>query len=181
MVNVTVKKFFFDRAAVINAVGRARAQVMARAGAYVCTRARSLLRRRKKTSQPGSPPSIHAPSGDYASLKNILFGWDPATETVIVGPVGINRVDRLNGIVVNGAVPALHEFGGTASVHEYRTAAGHWRRVDGRKRWRANGKLQRVRVMHYPARPFMGPALEAEVAAGKIADVWSGALARRVA
>jgi len=78
----TVKNLFFDRKAIIDALGRARAQAMAKAGAFVRTRGRSKLRRRKASSQPGQPPSSHTDD-----LKNkTYFSYDPATRSEVIGP-----------------------------------------------------------------------------------------------
>lgn len=99
------KGAFFDSAKVIAAMDRADRKAQSKFGAYVRTRARSSLRRRKKASAPGSPPSVRS-KHPYATLKNILFGFDVKTRSTIVGPVGLKRGKAV--------VPGLHEFGGTA-------------------------------------------------------------------
>jgi hypothetical protein len=97
------KNFFFDRPAVQNAMDAATRKVLAQFGAFVRTRARSSMRRRKKISEPGQPPSAH----DGKLKQLIFFAFDPGAKSVVIGPA------LLNG--ANGEVPALLEYGGTVS------------------------------------------------------------------
>ncbi len=130
-VGMTVKKMFFDRAKVKSKVDRTTRRVLSRFGAYVRTAARSKIRTRKAVSQPGNPPSSH-----LGLLKRfIYFGYDPARETVVIGPM------PLHGRGYGNALEAL-EYGGTFT-----------RYTGGRRRKR------RYRAK-YKARPFMGPAFE---------------------
>jgi len=109
------KGAFFDSAKVIKAMATADRKAQSKFGAYVRTRARSLLRRRKKASSPGSPPSVHA-SGKYATLKNVLFGYDVRSRSTIVGPV------LLRNKSAKASVPKLHEFGGSVLRPSGKTA-----------------------------------------------------------
>src|SRR5690606_6172596 len=52
-----ITELFFDRKAVTSRVDKATRKVLSRFGAFVRRTARSSIRKRKKTSQPGSPPS----------------------------------------------------------------------------------------------------------------------------
>ncbi len=66
------KKMFFDRRAVIDAVGRANVKVLSHAGAFIQRRAKSSIRKRKRASRPGEPPSSHV-----GTLRNLIyFGFD---------------------------------------------------------------------------------------------------------
>lgn len=144
---------FFDRAAVIKTIGKANATALSRHGAFVQRRARSSMKRRKKPSPPGSPPSCHS-SDPVATLKNIWFAYEPSTQSVVVGPL------RLNGS--GGSVPALHEFGGRRTIREL-LVRGRWvpeSTIGRRNRQRFRS---RTRSARYPARPFMGPAGQAEI------------------
>lgn len=95
---VNVRSSFLDRQKVIDAVGRARARVLAKWGAFVRRRARSSMRRRSSVAPAGSPPSAHA-----GQLKDLLFfAVDPDAKSVVVGPVPFGR----------GEAPHLLEFGG---------------------------------------------------------------------
>jgi hypothetical protein len=95
------KNFFFDRANVIKAMDAGTRQALIRAGSYIKTSARSSMRRRKRASAPGQPPSAHV-----GLLKTLLFFvYDPSKKTVVVGPVGFKKAEA----------PNLNEFGGTVT------------------------------------------------------------------
>jgi hypothetical protein len=148
------KQMFFDRQAVIDAVGKANARNLSRAGSFIRRGARSSLRRRKRASTPGSPPSVHS-RDPVASLKNIWFVFDPQSRSVIVGPVKLNGPVRLSGSN-RTTVPALQELGGVAVV------------TDGPRRRR------RERLATYPKRPFMGPAMQRELP--KFTGLWANSV-----
>jgi len=98
------KGSFFDRPAVLTASSRAERQVLSRFGAFVRTRARSSIRRRRGTSVPGEPPNSHV-----GLLKNfIFFVFDPARRSVLVGPVRLNHT--------SGTAPAVLEYQGTTAI-----------------------------------------------------------------
>lgn len=94
-------KTFFDRDQVLRAMHREEAKLLSKAGAFVRRRARSSIRKRKKISAPGKPPSSH--TGQYK--KSILFGYDRARRSVVIGP---------SASFGGSEVPELLEFGGTA-------------------------------------------------------------------
>jgi hypothetical protein len=95
---------FFDRAAVIEKVEDGTKSVLAKAGAFVRTRAKSSIRSRKKPATPGTPPSSHT-----GILKNlILFGYEPATESVVIGPKLFRSA--------NPTGPELLEYGGNGKT-----------------------------------------------------------------
>jgi len=126
---------FFDAKKLIQSVDRATRKALSRAGAFVRKRARYSIRKRKKVSAPGKPPSSHA-----GNLRTILFAYDAATRSVVIGPMVLNKQE-------DPPIPNLLEFGGRAV-----------RRRKGGKR----------KTLRYRPRPFMGPALEAELAKGGI-------------
>lgn len=165
------KRYFFDRAKVLAAADAAVLRGLSRLGAFVRRRARTSLRRRKKASAPGSPPSVHS-KDNFATLKNILFAYDPARRSVVVGPV------RLNGSKGSPTVPELHEFGGTLQVAEAQLSGGRWVRAGLARRFGDKSRPTRVRAATYPARPTMRPALAAEIAAGTAPRAFSNAFGR---
>ena len=122
---------FFDRDAVTGKVPAVERKVLSKAGAFVRTRARSSIRRRKKVSAPGSPPSSH--SGELK--KWLFFGYERESGSVVIGPAADY------GSRSSPTVPELLEFGGTTM---------------------RRGQRGKARKLRYRARPFMGPALEAE-------------------
>lgn len=170
------KQFFFDRQIVIDAVGKATAGVLSKAGAFIQRAARSSLRRRKRTSEPGEPPSVHT-NDRVATLKNIWFSFDPANTSVVVGPLKLNQVtEKRTGVQMVGrtTVPELHEFGGVAVVREVQYAgSSRWFRQDLRRRLSADKKYRRRNVV-YRKRPFMGPAMIKEVP--KFEGLWANSV-----
>lgn len=167
-----MKDLFFDRRAVTDRMGKANARAVSKAGAFIRRRARSSLRRRKKTSAAGSTPSVHS-SDSVATLKNILFAYDKSNESLVVGPVGLNQKNaQSSGEFIT--IPQLMEFGGELSILEVSTNKGQtWWRADQRRNPR-EWEIFRRRRASYAARPFMGPSLEAEK--DHIPDAWSGSL-----
>jgi hypothetical protein len=163
------KDFFFDRQAVRDRLSKANRKALSKAGAYIRRRARSSLRRRKNTSPPGQPPSVHTADA-VATLKNILFAYEPERESLVVGPVKLNQKTLLGPELGYATVPQVQEFGARVKTREVRVG-NRWR--SGVRRVRP-GQPVRVRAATYPARPFMGPALEAE--RDNLPDAWSGSL-----
>jgi hypothetical protein len=168
------KRYFFDRLKVTAAADKAMIRVLSRFGAYVRTRSRSSLRRRKAASPPGSPPSVHS-SSKFTTLRNILFVYDPATRSVVTGPVLLRNRNR------RGGPPAtqLQEMGGSVEAagrvvrvknHVGRDAKGRYV-SGGTALVKLNGSLK------YPARPFMRPAFEAELG-GRLRSQLRGMIGR---
>lgn len=97
------KEGFFDRAKVLAAADRATLRVLSRFGAYVRQRARSSIRKRRRVSQPGQPPSSHV-----GLLKDLIFfSYEPSARSVVVGPTLTNRP--------TGA-PETLEYGGESDL-----------------------------------------------------------------
>lgn len=161
---------FFDSERVLAAVEKAERRVLSKFGAYVRTRARSSIRKRKATSKPGQPPSSHE-----GSLRRLLFfAYDASARSVVVGPVPFRR----------GEAPELLETGGTV------TRRRRVPRPGGRKASPAQKAAYRRlvvagRVVPKPAeyeayaatyrpRPFMAPAAAAE--RPRFAPLWKDAV-----
>lgn len=96
MFDAKFKLLFFDRKAVTDPAERAEQRAKSKFGAFVRRSARSSIKAKKGASRPGQPP--HAHSGyevekkgkkqkRYLFRDSILFGQDPRTKSVIVGPV----------------------------------------------------------------------------------------------
>ena len=96
---------FFDSAAVNAAIDRGAKRALSKFGAYVRTRARSSIRTRKRTSQPGQPPSNH--TGHLKKL--IFFGYDAQKKSVVVGP-----------LVYHKSAARIIEYGGISEGALYR-------------------------------------------------------------
>lgn len=155
---------FFDRAAVLSAVSAAERRVLAKFGAFVRRRAKSSIRKRKRSAPPGSPPSSHR--GDLRRL--IFFGLDPVSRSVVVGPVVFDKARPQTP----GAPEALEHAG--AVTRRVRVPLPVGRKATARqaaafKRLLQAGRVPRPSVqyrtvtLHYRGNPFMAPALAAEV------------------
>lgn len=128
------KEGFLDRQKVTAIVGRESVKALSRFGAFVRTRARTSIRKRKGISQPGQPPSSHV----GLLKKGILFSYDKARQSVVIGPVKLNKP---------GEAPELLEYGGETTIE---TSEKFTRR---KKRVRAR----------YRSRPYMRPAFTQEL------------------
>ena len=129
MIGMKFKRMFFTSKAVLSATDRATRRVLSKFGAYVRRTAKSSIRKRKAISAPGKPPSSHT-----GLLKRfILFGYDPAKRSVVIGPLRLTRGGR-------GDAPRALEEGGTSRMVR-------------------RGRKKRLKIK---ARPFMGPAMEKE-------------------
>ena len=130
VITMRIKDMFFDRHVVMRAMDSAKRKVLSQAGAFIRTAARTSIRKRKGSAPPGKPPHSH--EGSLRRL--ILFGYDRANQSVVVGPVGFK----------NSVAPRALEHGGTTVVLS-----------------RRRGRLQ-TRKVRIAARPYMAPALERE-------------------
>lgn len=154
---MSIKSNFFDRAKVQRAVDKGRRKALSKAGAFVRQRAKTSIRKRKKISSPGSPPSSHV----GLLRKFMWFAYDKPNDSVVVGPV------RLNGTKDNDA-PHTLEFGGSKTLRKPAVV---------RLGMRSSGKRTLLRLaagtrMKYEPRPYMRPALEHE--APKFAKCFRG-------
>ena len=92
------KGAFFDRAKVKNTVDAGTQRVLSRFGAFVRTRARTSIRKRKGTSPPGSPPHSHV----GLLRKFILFAYDPQRKSVVIGPTLIRAESQAPRLLEHG-------------------------------------------------------------------------------
>lgn len=131
----TATKFFFDRPAVTTAVDQGAKRSLSKFGAFVRQRAKTSIRkapmadaetgdvvrgRRKKgarvrpaVSRPGSPPYSH--EGSLRRL--ILFAYDPAARSVVVGPVPFKNVEAPRLLEYGGTVTRRGKDGQTRTLH----------------------------------------------------------------
>ena len=142
MITMRIKDLFFDKQAVLRAVDKAKRAVLSKAGAFIRTTAKHSIRSKKGSAPPGKPPHSHE-----GSLRRLIyFGYDRASDSVVVGPVGFKR----------STAPNVLEFG--------------WKTEIQRRR---HGKVVRTRVT-IDRRAFMGPALEKE--RPKLPKRWAGSV-----
>lgn len=141
---------FFDREKVLKAMDRKTRQVLSRFGAFTRQRARTSLRYAKSPSSPGRPPHIHKSLRRTKTNKKgeqkvqmvsplrdfTFFAYDDSQKAVVIGPAKLG--DKIGD---GAALPAL-EYGGRSEVRDAKTGG--------------------TREVTIQARPWMGPAFEAE-------------------
>lgn len=187
-VSMNAKDMFFDRDAVIRAIGRDNAKRLSKAGAFIRQRARSSLKRRKSISLPGNTPHVRS-KDKFRTLKNIQFALDRDWESVVIGPVRFGKSSLVNAN--RSTVPQMMELGGRAQITLSRVAESREQVLDANGRYReANGRFStdiggwvcgsrrnaietRNVQAQFRARPFMGPALDAEIRAGTIGNLFA--------
>jgi len=140
---------FFDRKAIIDAIGRSRAAVMSKIGAKVRSHAQSSLKYDDKSSVAGQPPHVHKKhritktskttgktrTRTVSLLRELLeFKWDSTTKSEVIGPAKAHAVKGIDA-------PHTLEYGGSASIIDFKN------------------KRHNVNIA---ARPFMSPAFAAE-------------------
>lgn len=161
-------QFFFDRDAVKKAIGKESAAILGKFGSYVMKTARQSMRRRKKPSAPGTPPSAHSKDAQHPYgplLKTLLrYEFDPTTKSVVVGPKG----------KLNLSAPSLQEAGGNKIIKTRIFTEKSGRRAtpaqsEAFRRGIANGRIilasrpTQYKSVYLPPRPYMKPALTAEM------------------
>ena len=119
MVGFDIKQLFFDSSSVTSKVSDATRRVFSKFGAYVRQTAKQSIRKRKRPSPPGTPPSSHT----GLLKKFIFFGYEPTQRSVVIGPMRLTERKR-------GAAPALLEYGGQTTL----ARRGKRRRVNYRAR-----------------------------------------------
>lgn len=161
-VHIRMTRFFFDRAQVINRLGKAKAKMLSLTGRDIRQEGRKLLGGKAKSSTPrppGKPPKTHVDELHWATLRKILYHAEQAKSGVIVGPVKANQVQQSAIDLGSLTVPEIQEEGGDVIIREESVDRGQtWWRRDLRKAARP-WKKYRTRRVTYPARPFMKPAL----------------------
>lgn len=100
-----IKQSFFDSEKVIKSVAAGERKSQAKFGAFVRRKAKSSMRKRKRSAEPGEPPSRHV--GTLAAL--LFFSWDQQTHSTVVGPVPFRG---------RAVVPGLMERGGEHDIEK---------------------------------------------------------------
>lgn len=133
---------FFDRPAVIKRVKDGTKSVLSKAGAFVRRRAKSSIRKRKRSAEAGN-----APSSRTGRLRDLIyFGYDAITQSVVIGPLLFRKRTP--------TVPLLLEIGGEITTTEERYVR------DGDE-----GRLTKMppgTKLTYAKFPYMQPAWDAE-------------------
>ena len=117
----------------IEAVGRANAMALSRAGAYIRRSAKGSIRYAKGASKPGRPPHAHASKkgGKNSPLRELIFfAYDDRTASLVIGPTPFRG---------RAIVPRVLELGGTAPGHK--NPSRRIRRVGDAGEIRIGGRL----------------------------------------
>lgn len=101
---------FFDRDRIMGPVNRAERRVLNHAGALTRKIARQSIRKRKRISQPGQPPSSHA----GWVRKFLFYYYDRVRGSVIAGPTKLKSK-------LGYSVPEILEYGGEVRVFRKNT------------------------------------------------------------
>jgi hypothetical protein len=127
-----ISEFFFDRQKILDMVEAKTAKALTRIGALVRKIAQRSMRKRKKVSSPGEPPSAH----EGGLRRNIYFAYDPASTTVVIGPTPYNMRSYVfegggkGRNFIKGAVPSILERGGMVGVRElFNVVKETWDRI----------------------------------------------------
>lgn len=127
-----IKRNFFDPNAILAPAEKMYRQKLSRFGAFIRRRAKSSIRKRKKVSEPGKPPTNRT----GLLKKFILFAYEPEAKTVVAGAAAFKS---------NATAPELLEHGGVGITSKL-----------------VNRKGQERRTGHWRPRPFMQPAYDEE-------------------
>ena len=195
---VRMSKVFFDRQRVVSRIGRANAQIMAKAGAFIRRTAKGKIRYAKSPSKPGSPPHGHRGKYGQSPLRELIyFAFDERTNSLVVGPTpfrGMSNVPRtleLGGMATGRKNPLRRirrvgdggeiRLGGpacrTTKKNRFGATVTYVRLTTAAQAARAN-ELQEV--LYGPltigpasiaARPYMGPSLEENLP--KLPSLWA--------
>ncbi len=195
-IGVKVTRIRFDSAKILQHLEKGEAKALSRIGAFIWRRAQTSMRYRKRVSEPGQPPSAHT----GRLRQSIKFAFDNSSRSVVIGPeLTSNQIVFDTSLSSRLKVGSILEFGGQGSVIEEAIRVNgqlFWARRDLRKRGsvallaalrqNAGGhKIHKGKNFVVPAgrnrqrtytvapRPFMGPALTAEIAAGKMPSAFS--------
>ena len=142
-----------------------------KAGAYVRTAARRKIRKNKKASRPGQPP--HTRQGQLR--RAILFAVDDHDHSAWVGPSAslisdIAKYHEFGGVQVRKSKRKEYRVGGVGPV-DVREGKPNFAFLKTQQQVEKARFIDRlawpdsslIKKRKYPARPFMGPALEASV------------------
>ena len=166
--NAAVSKIKWERKKLERANHKYAARSVRESLGFIATRAKTKeLKRTKRVSAPGKPPSVHT----RKALSTIRYEYDYKSLTGVVGPVIQTRTG--NKTRNQTTVPATLEHGGSYTIQE------HWQQFgfSDQGRWvrttkgtvRSGQKLRkRKRRITIKPRPFMKPALMFELKSGNL-------------
>jgi len=164
MIDMRMKSLFFTSKAVTSRVDAATRRVLSKFGAFVRRTAKGSIRKRKKASEPGQPPSSHT----GLLKKFIWFGYEPNEHSVVIGPAKLTSK--------NSDAPEKLEHGGFLRLLQDTVlrVGGSGRDAKGRFTQGRRKKILKGTKISIAARPYMGPAMDKEKPT--LPSLWSGSL-----
>jgi hypothetical protein len=168
--DIKVKEFkggFFDRGWVRSTLGELGKRALSLFGARVRQRAQLRIRERDRASQPGE-----GPTNQTGLLREfIFFAFSPQAGGgmggVVIGPAKLGG--RKEG--PDGPTPKVLEFGGAATVAQYRRRRSR-RGEPGEREYVGDA------IVMIEARPYMQPAFDS-VYPDQMPDIWERAATGR--
>jgi hypothetical protein len=139
-----LKKAFFDRKAVTDAVDAGTRKAMVKSLAAFRNRLIAQFQFGDKPSKPGQSPRVRS-RNRYANLRNVQFAYDAKTQTGVAGSIRLPKS--------KSAVPGILEHGGTVTIPG---------------RLRRNGSRTRPLTIRIAKRPAASVALTKSVRSGEI-------------
>ncbi len=162
-------EWFFDRERVMTEVDKGTLGALKSSGSYVRKSAQNSIKKGRPTaarrirgeggrfmknqsaatgttpSAPGTPPNTKR----GFQKKNTFYAYDPVNRSVVIGPLWFPVINN------------LIEFGGSAQYEMWANPKGRTCVTLGKTPQRG-GPWKHIgsRMQHYPARPYMFPALE---------------------
>lgn len=155
------KEGFFDRKAVMNGVDRATRKVFSKFGAFVRTRSKTSIRKRKGSAPPGKPPYSH--KGQLKRL--IFFAFDKDRQSVVIGPTLIDRPTGAPETLEHGDTVRLTVSEPIRKSTRPTTPAQRaaYRRLIQERRITPPTRRKVTKQVTYKPRPYMQPAFDAEL------------------
>jgi len=159
-VSIKVREFFFDSDGVVKKTSEKARSTLRTIGSRTRRKARDLIRfTKKRASKPGQPPRSHT-KHPFASIRNIVYAYEPARQGVVIGPMAIQP---------NTKVPSTLEGGGRVRYtmqlrpkyyYHGRKIKAQWKLCvgDNPRRVRIKNRKLRTSSAKIAARPYMGPA-----------------------
>lgn len=186
-----MKVAYLDTQAAQRAIDAKTRRAMNRSLSWMRITGRRNLRRRKRKSRPGESPSVRSKS-NYATLKNIRYGYAEATKSGVVGPIGLGK--RQDGATDIGSltVPQILEAGGDMVVSEAMwsmktyvgrnaqgrfqkgtTTVSNWVPYSSRRQYKKPPRRTRKRRVTIKKRPNMATVLDLAIQQNKLATPWA--------
>lgn len=141
------RNMFLDRPEIMKQMDKRTRKVLNRLGGYTRRTARNSIKKsrsKKGDQRPPSPPG-QPPLSRTGKLREIRYGYDRSTKSVVVGPV------ILGGTIAPGQAPRALEQGGRSVIR------------DGKGR----------RTVYVKPRPYMKPAFDKAIE--KLDQFWADA------